>query len=767
MGLAFGEEVMNKKNKQEVLNYHQFPVPGKLAITATKRMATQTDLSLAYTPGVAIPCLEIQKDPSLVSLYTTRGNLIGVISNGTAVLGLGNIGALAGKPVMEGKAVLFKKFADIDVFDIEVNETDPDKFCDVVAALEPTFGGINLEDIKAPECFKIEKKLRDRMNIPVFHDDQHGTAIVVTAALINALRIQNKKIENIRLVTSGAGAAALACVDLMVSLGLKIDNVTLTDVDGVVWKGRNADMLDNMAKYAKETSARTLEEVIGNADVFLGLSVAGVLKKEWVAKMTDKPIILALANPEPEITPDQVKSVRADAITATGRSDYPNQVNNVLCFPFIFRGALDVGAREINLPMQHAAVYALAGLAMKEANEVVVTAYGGKAPRFGPEYILPRPFDPRLILEIAPAVAKAAIESGVATRSIKDFHIYLDHLTDFVFRTRQVMQPIFEAIRCQSSLSKVIFSEGENERVLRAVQVLINENMAKPILIGSKERIRQKIRQLGLSVDIERQVSIIELHQDNSIVQALEKKYQVLVERQGIPPSLAKEQLYRRKSIAAAMLLREGSVDAALVGGYGEWYCNYKYLKAIMLRRPNVKKIYTLSVLVYSNMALFIGDSYLHLNPSAEEIAEFAELASEAMTDFGLKPRAALLSYSSFGAGKSKTAQKMRDAFKIIKERKPELEIDGEMQGDAALSSVLRSRIIDNTSLTHDANLLIMPNLDAANIGLSLSRVVGDALQIGPVTLGTTRPLHILTESTTTRGIVNLAAIAVKQSMKG
>lgn len=757
---------MDHKFKQDALDYHEYPTPGKLTITPTKRMATQTDLSLAYSPGVAAPCLEIKRDPSLASKYTAKSNLVGVISNGTAVLGLGNIGPLAGKPVMEGKAVLFKKFAGIDVFDIEVDANDPEHFCNVVAALEPTFGGINLEDIKAPECFIIEQNLKSRMNIPVFHDDQHGTAIVVSAATINALRIQNKKIEDVKLVTSGAGAAAIACVNLLVTLGLKPENVILTDIDGVVWEGRDPNMPENMARYAKDTQARRLEDVIAGTDIFLGVSVAGVLKKEWVAKMASNPLILALANPEPEITPEEVGSIRSDAIMATGRSDHPNQVNNVLCFPFIFRGALDVGATEINEEMKKAAAYALANLATQEANEVVVAAYGGQAPAFGPEYILPKPFDPRLILEIAPAVAKAAMQTGVALRPIDDFNGYLEHLMQFVFRTSQVMQPVFAAVHQHKGLQKVVFSEGENDRVLRAIQTMVNEQMVLPYVIGDQKRIHEKITQLGLSLKIGKDLTVYDPQKDNAFLQTLEKPYQRLVERTGVPPSLAYEQLYRRKSILAAMLLREGHVDAALVGGFGEWYRHFKTLKNIIPKQDGVKEFHTISAMIQSNVALFMGDTYLHLDPTAEEIAELTLLASEMVSMFGMVPRAALLSYSSFGTGKSESALKMKKALAIIREKNPSLEIDGEMQGDAALSETLRSRLINDSPLRGNANLLIMPSLDAANIGFSLSRVVGNGLQIGPITLGTTKPLHVLTENTTARGIVNLTAIAIRQSLR-
>lgn len=756
---------MDKEFRQAALDYHTCPSAGKLAIMPTKRMTTQHDLSLAYSPGVAAPCLEIKANPATVSQYTARGNLVAVISNGTAVLGLGNIGPLASKPVMEGKAVLFKKFADIDVFDIEVDASDPEQFCNVVQALEPTFGAINLEDIKAPECFIIEKTLQSRMNIPVFHDDQHGTAIVVAAALVNGLLLQGKKIEEVKLVTSGAGAAAMACVDLMVTMGLKPENVTLTDIEGVVWKGRNPNMPENMARYAKETNARTLEEVIKGTDVFLGLSAAGVLKSEWLPLMADKPIIFALANPEPEIIPDIVKQVRPDAIVATGRSDYPNQVNNVLCFPFIFRGALDVGASQINLQMQHAAVHALAKLAMAEASEVVLSAYGGDAPSFGRDYILPKPFDPRLILQIAPAVAKAAMESGVATRPIEDFPKYLRKLSDFVFRSGHVMHPVFEAVK-QHRPQKIVYSEGEHDRVLRAVQTVVDEHLAEPILVGKREKIQAKIKALGLKLKIDEDVRVIDPEFDKELYASLEKPYQRLVEREGIPPSSARQQVYRRRGVTAAMMLREGLVDAALIGGYSEWYSVFKAVDGIIPKRPDVSQLYTLTSLIQSNAMFFIGDAYLHLNPTAEQIAELTLLSVEMISLFGMNPRVALLSYSSFGAGKTETPLKMRKALSIIHEKNPTLEIDGEMRGDVALSPTLRAQLVDNSPLKGSANLLIMPDINSASIGLSLVRAASNALQIGPITMGATKPLHIITESTTARGILNLTAIAAKQSIE-
>jgi malate dehydrogenase (oxaloacetate-decarboxylating)(NADP+) len=628
---------MDEDFRKAALDYHRLPHPGKLAIEPTKRMATQRDLALAYSPGVAAACEAIVADPATAYDYTARGNLVAVISNGTAVLGLGNIGALAGKPVMEGKAVLFKKFAGIDVFDVEVDEQDPDKFCDVVAALEPTFGAINLEDIKAPECFEIEKRLRARMGIPVFHDDQHGTAITVAAAVLNGLTLQGKKLDQIRLVTSGAGAAALACVDLLVAMGLKPENVTLTDVAGVVHKDRPG-MRDNMARYARDTNAKTLEEVLGGADVFMGLSAPRVLKPEWLHLLAEKPLILALANPEPEILPEAVRAIRPDAIMATGRSDYPNQVNNVLCFPFIFRGALDCGATTINEEMKVAAVEAIAALARAEADEVVVRAYGGEAPVFGPEYIIPKPFDPRLILHIAPAVARAAMESGVARRPIADFAAYKVEMERFVYRSGQVMRPVFEAVR--QSQHRIAYAEGEDERVLRAVQTLVDDGIAQPILIGRRPVIEQRVRDMGLRLDLNQGVRIVDPSQDEAVFGPLVADYQRLVGRRGSPPQAAARRLRSSPTVAAAMLLQSGQADAAIVGGSGDWWRHMEYVIPIIPRRPDVGRIYAMSCLILQAGALFFCDTHMNVDPTAEQIAEMTLLAADAVRGFGITPKA-------------------------------------------------------------------------------------------------------------------------------
>ena len=753
---------MDEDFRKAALDYHRLPTPGKLSVTPTKRMATQRDLALAYSPGVAAACEEIQADPSKARDYTARGNLVGVISNGTAVLGLGNIGPLAGKPVMEGKAVLFKKFAGIDVFDIEVDAADPDLFVNVVAALEPTFGAINLEDIKAPECFEIERRLRARMGIPVFHDDQHGTAIVAAAAVRNGLEVQGKTLSDVKLVTSGAGAAALACVDLLVQMGLRIENVTLTDIKGVVYEGRGDDMQPNMSRYARRTDARALSEVLVDADVFLGLSAPRVLKPEWLAQMAPKPFILALANPEPEILPDLARAVRPDAIIATGRSDYPNQVNNVLCFPFIFRGALDVGATEINEAMKVAAVEAIAALARVEASEVVTAAYGGEAPAFGPEYIIPKPFDPRLILHVAPAVARAAMASGVATRPITDFDEYKDDLEVFVFRSGQVMRPIFEVAR--KAGKRVAYAEGEDERVLRAVQTVVDDRLARPVLIGRHAVIAQRIHSLGLRLVPGRDIEILDPEQDEAVFGPLLEPYRKLVERRGVAPSLAERQLVRRPTVAAAMLLHAGLVDAALVGGHGDWWRHMHYWSPLIPRRPEVTRLYAVSGLIQSNGVLFFCDTHFNLDPTAEQIMEMTMLAADAVRMFGVAPRAALLSHSSFGASNSESARKMRRALALLHEHAPNLEVDGEMQGDAALSETLRDRVMTSGRLSGTANLLIMPTLDAANISFNLLKAAGEGLQVGPITLGACKPIHTLAGSATARAIVNLTALAALQA---
>ena len=762
---------MDEDFRKAALDYHRFPRPGKLQIEPTKRMATQRDLALAYSPGVAAACLKIVADPANAHDYTARGNLVGVISNGTAVLGLGNIGALAGKPVMEGKAVLFKRFAGIDVFDIEVNEPDPDRFCDVVAALEPTFGAINLEDIKAPECFAIEAALRARMNIPVFHDDQHGTAITVAAAVRNGLLLQGKRLADVRLVTSGAGAAALACVDLLVKMGLPPAHVTLTDIAGVVHAGR-ANLDRRMAVYARVTDARTLVDVLPGADVFLGLSAPRVLRPEWLELFAARPLILALANPDPEIEPELVRAARPDAIVATGRSDFPNQVNNVLCFPFIFRGALDVGATTIDEAMELAAVEAIAGLARAEASEVVAAAYGGAAPVFGPDYIIPKPFDPRLIQRIAPAVARAAMNSGVATRPIADFAAYQRELERFVFRSGQLMRPVFEAARTPGpgrSLARIVYAAGEDERVLRAVQTLVDDEMAEPTLIGSRERIATLLRAMGLRLVIGRDVAVIDPTADQELVAGLlaglVAPFQRLVGRRGMPPDAAARRLMSKATPLAAMLLRQGHVDAAICGGSGDWWRHMEDVLPLIPRSPGVGRVYAVSGLILQGGALFICDTHMIPEPSAEQVAEMTLLAADAVAGFGLVPKVALLSHSMFGASKSPSARRMREALGLIRERAPELEIDGEMHADAALSEVIRNRAVPDSRLGGTANLLVMPNLDAANIAFNLLKAAADALPVGPLLLGMSQPIHVVVPSVTARGILNISAIAARQAL--
>ena len=754
---------MDDDFRKAALDYHRLPRPGKLAIEPTKRMATQRDLALAYSPGVAAACEAIKADPNAAYDYTTRGNLVGVISNGTAVLGLGNIGALAGKPVMEGKAVLFKKFAGIDVFDIEVDATDPARFCDVVAALEPTFGAINLEDIKAPECFAIEAELRARMKIPVFHDDQHGTAITVAAAVRNGLLLQGKALTDVKLVTSGAGAAALACVDLLVSMGLKPENVTLTDIKGVVVKGR-PDMLPNMARYARDTNAATLHDALPGADIFMGLSAPGVLKAEWLPLLADKPLILALANPDPEIDPALVSAARPDAIIATGRSDYANQVNNVLCFPFIFRGALDVWATTINEAMKIAAVEAIAKLARVEASEVVAAAYGGSAPVFGPDYIIPKPFDPRLILEIAPAVARAAIESGVARRPITDFVAYQHDLERFVFRSGYLMRPVFEA--AMRDPKRVVFAEGEDERVLRAAQTLVDDAIALPILLGRQDVIAAKVKEMGLRLNLGHSVQILDPAADRDVFDRLIPEYQRLAGRHGTPPDPAARRLATRPSVAAAMLLHDGQADAAICGGTGAWWRQIQYVLPIIPRRPDVNRVYALSCLIIPSGVLFVCDTFMVVDPTAEQITEMTLLAAEEVRGFGLTPKAALVSHSSFGASDSQSARKMRQALTMIRARAPGLEIDGEMHADAALVQAIRDKAVPDSRLTGTANLLIMPTLDAANISFNVLKAAADGLPVGPILLGMSKPIHVVVPSVTARGIVNLSALAVVEAQE-
>ncbi|VWX47183.1 NADP-dependent malic enzyme [Novosphingobium sp. 9U] len=753
--------------RREALDYHRYPTPGKLSVEPTKRMATQRDLALAYSPGVAAACEAIAADPDAALDYTARGNLVAVISNGTAVLGLGNIGALAGKPVMEGKAVLFKKFAGVDVFDIEVDTTDPDKFVEAVALLEPTFGGINLEDIKAPECFAIEQRLRERMNIPVFHDDQHGTAIVVAAGVTNALLLQGKSLKDARLVTSGAGAAALACVDLLVSMGLPIENVTLTDKDGVIHAGREG-MLPNMARYARVTDARTLPDVLGGADLFLGLSAPRVLKPEWLASMAERPVIFALANPEPEILPELAKATRPDAIIATGRSDYPNQVNNVLCFPYIFRGALDAGAAEINEAMKLAAAEAIAALARIPPDESVAEAYAGQSLSFGPDYIIPTPFDPRLILQIAPAVAEAAARTGVAKRPIADIAAYARTLERQSWRSGSLMLPVFAAAR--GTERRVAYAEGEDERVLRAIQTVLDERLGRPVIIARRRIVERRIEALGLRWRLDQDVELVDPEQPDGVLSGLVPAYQAKVARLGMALEESRRLLFRRPSVVAAMLLNSGHVDAALVGGNSEWWGQVKLILPLIARRADVKRVHAMTALILSEGALFLTDTHMVPDPSAEEVARMTMLSAEAIRRFGIEPQAALVSHSNFGSSRSPSARKMRDALKLLQTVAPSLIVDGEMHADAALSQALRAKLVPNSPLTGSANLLVMPSLDAANITLTALQAAAGAQIVGPMLLGLEQPLHVLSQSVTARGIVNLTAIAsaeLRQQSRG
>jgi len=755
---------MDDDFRRAALDYHRFPRPGKLSIEPTKRMASQRDLGLAYSPGVAAACEEIAADPDKAWDYTTRGNMVAVITNGTAVLGLGNIGPLASKPVMEGKAVLFKRFAGIDSIDIEVQASEVDHFVEVVAALEPSFGAINLEDIKAPECFEIEARLRARMSIPVFHDDQHGTAIIVAAAIRNGLLVQGKNLADVKLVNTGGGAAALACLDLLCKMGLKRENITVCDIEGVVYVGRPG--LDaTKARYAQDTSARTLPEVLDGADVFLGLSAPRVLKGEWLHKLAPKPLVLALANPDPEIFPEAVRAARPDAIVATGRTDYPNQVNNVLCFPFIFRGALDSGATTINEEMKIAAVEAIAALARVEASEVVAAAYGGIAPVFGPEYIIPKPFDPRLILEIAPAVARAAMESGVARRPIADWDAYRADLTRFVFRSGNLMRPVQELARRKPA--RVVFAEGEDERTLRAVQTVLDEGTAEPILIGRAAVVAETAQRLGLRMALGDAVRVLHPEEQPDLFAPLMALYQAKVGRRGITPSAAERRFNSRPTIAAAMLLEAGLADAAIVGGRGDWMREWEHALACIGARPDVKRAYACTALITQNGTLFFVDTHLQLDPTAAQLAEMTLLAAEQVRSFGIAPKVALLSHSSFGASGAPSARKMREALKLIRAAAPDLEVDGEMHGDAALVPLLRARAVHDPKLEGTANLLVFPNLDAANIAFNLVKAVADGLQVGPMLLGMNKPIHVLTPSVTARGIANLAAVAGSQVGRG
>ncbi len=750
---------MDDNTRRAALDYHRYPQPGKLRIEPTKRMVNQRDLALAYSPGVAAPCVEIAADPDKAMDYTARGNLVAVISNGTAVLGLGAIGALASKPVMEGKAVLFKKFADIDVFDIEVDTTDPDKFVEAVALLEPTFGGINLEDIKAPECFAIEARLKERMNIPVFHDDQHGTAIVVAAAVRNALVLQGKTLADAKLVTSGAGAAALACVDLLVSMGLPVENVTMTDKDGVIHSGREG-MLPNMARYARNTNARTLPDVLPGANLFLGLSAPGVLKPEWLPLMAPNPLIFALANPEPEIRPEAAREVRPDAIIATGRSDYPNQVNNVLCFPYIFRGALDCGATQINEAMKVAAADAIAALARMPAHDSVAQAYGGRKLVFGPDYIIPTPFDPRLIGEIAVAVAKAAMDSGVAKKTL-DLDEYKRSLTRQNTRSGQLMLPVFEAAR--GSQCRIAYGEGEDDRVLRAVRDALDEGIVRPTIVGRRRILDQKLPELGLNLDLDKDVELIDPETDHEVMGELVEAYRAIAARKGVPSDEILRHVYRRPTVTAAMLLSTGRVDAALVGGRSEYWGQVEHVLRIIERAPGQSRTYALSGLILDAGALFITDTHMVPDPTPEQIAEMTLLAATEIQHFGLTPRVALLSHSNFGASHSDSARKMRKAFKLVKDAAPDLLADGEMHADAALSQSLRDRLVPDSRFEGPANLLVMPNLDAANITLTALSASSSSPTVGPMLMGLKQTIHVLTPGVTSRGILNLTAIAAAE----
>jgi len=750
---------VDEQLKQNALEYHRLPRPGKISILPTKQLINQRDLGLAYTPGVAAACEEIVRDPAQAMQLTSRANLIAVITNGTAVLGLGAIGPLAAKPVMEGKSVLFKKFAGIDCFDIEVNERDPDKLVDIIASLEPTFGGINLEDIKAPECFIVERKLRARMKIPVFHDDQHGTAITVGAAVLNGLKVVGKDLAQVKLVASGAGAAALACLDMLVKMGMLVANITVTDIKGVVYRGRKEEMDPDKERYAKDTRARTLDEVIGGADVFLGLSAGGVLKPAMVMKMAERPLILALANPEPEIRPELAKQARPDCVIATGRSDYPNQVNNVLCFPFIFRGALDVGATTITTEMELAAVRAIAELAQAETSEQVALAYNIESISFGPEYLIPRPFDPRLIARVAPAVAKAAMDSGVATRPIADLDVYRESLAQFVYHSGLIMKPLFAAAK--RSPKRIVYAEGEDERVLRAVQIVVDEGLAVPMLVGRPQVLEQRIERLGLRIKAGREFQLVNPELDPRY-RDYWSSYHKMVERKGVSPEYAKVEMRRRNTLIGAMLMVKGEADGMLCGTFGTHALHLQYIDQVIGLQSGVRHYAAMNALVMSNRTVFICDTYVTPDPDAEHIAEMTILAAEAVRRFGIVPKVALLSASNFGSIDLPSSRKMQRALAILQERAPQLEVEGEMHGDAALSEEIRLKLFPGSRFRGEANLLIMPTLDAANIAFNLLKTAaGDGVTIGPILLGAARAVHILTPSATVRRIVNMSALTV------
>ncbi len=753
--------------RRNALDYHEADPPGKVAIHATKPVANQNDLGLAYSPGVAFACQAIAEDPATVSRYTARGNLVGVITNGTAVLGLGNIGPLASKPVMEGKAVLFKKFAGIDVYDIEVAETEVAPFVEAVARLEPTFGGINLEDIKAPECFEIERQLQARMKIPVFHDDQHGTAIVVAAGILNGLKLVGKPLGDVKIVCSGAGAAALACLGLLCVLGAKRENIWIADIEGVVYAGRQKLMDPYKSVYAQATEKRKLAEVMHGADVFLGLSAAGIVSREMVASMAPKPLVFALANPNPEIMPEDVKAVRDDAIIASGRTDYPNQINNVLCFPFVFRGALDVGATTINAEMKAAAVTALARLAESEASDIVLAAYDAETFLFGPDYILPKPFDPRLIIEIAPAVAKAAMDSGVATRPIADFHAYREKLSGFVFRSGFVMKPIMDAAKAasQETRKRLAFAEGDHPYVLQAAQQLVAEGIAHPILIGRRDDIRRMMTHLGLRLKVGVDVDIVDPESDPRMA-VLTDEYHRLVERKGVSPSHAQRVVRNGSTVLAGLLLRRGDADAMICGAVGRYLTQLRHVSEVVGLRPGARGFATLSAMILPSGPLFLADTYVSYDPSPEQLAEITQLAAAEVRRFGIEPKVALISHSNFGSENTASARKMRHVLDLVREWEPDLQVEGEMHADAALSAFIREEIFPNSALNGAANLLIMPSLDAANIAFNLLKVVSGSVAVGPILLGAARPAHIVTPSITVRGLLNMSAIAVVDAVR-
>jgi len=746
--------------RRAALEYHEFPTPGKISIAPTKQLVNQHDLALAYSPGVAAPCEEIVKDPAAAFKYTSRGNLVGVVTNGTAVLGLGDIGPLAGKPVMEGKAVLFKKFSGIDVFDIEINEKDPEKLVEIIAALEPTFGGINLEDIKAPDCFYVERKLRERMKIPVFHDDQHGTAITVGAAILNGLKVVGKDPSKVKLVTSGAGAAALACLGLLVKLGIPRENIWVTDLAGLVYEGRTELMDEDKIQFAQKTTQRTLAEAIDGADVFLGLSAGGVLKQDMVKKMAAKPLIFALANPNPEILPEDVKAVRDDAIMATGRTDYPNQVNNVLCFPYIFRGALDCGATTITQEMEIAAVYAIAELAQAEQSEVVAAAYAGEPLVFGPEYLIPKPFDPRLMIKIAPAVAQAAADSGVASRPIADMEAYRERLQSFVYASGTTMKPIYTAAK-RGLKKRVAYSEGEEERVLRAAQIVVDEGLARPTLIGRPAVIAERIEKFGLRLKEGLDYDVVNVEQD-SRYRDFWQTYHRMTERKGITVQIAKIEMRRRLSLIGTMLLHKGDVDGLICGTWGTNATHLPYVDQVIGKRPGVNTFACMNGLMLPNRQVFLVDTHVNYDPTAEQLAEITVMAAHEMKRFGIRPKVALLSHSNFGTSNEPSAVKMRDTLALLQKDAPWLEVDGEMHGDIALDGDARAIQMPNGTLHGDANLLVLPNIDAANISYNLLKTAaGGNIAVGPVLLGAAKPVHILTPSATVRRIVNMTALTV------